>query len=988
MTIDGEVRAALIDTGCSLTLLGEKAAGNLSRDKCAMKLEMMNGAALVTGGAVRLNSVVTDGKVELGPLVAHVVPRLPLQVDIVLGLDILSRHGFELRQGSSEIVFGGPSTGGGATAAVQSLSVESKTNGVEDKDFCAKFEQGKWTASWKWKNVQQGAPVLNSRPCPNYVEESDRELFDEEIQSWVDSGVLVKHDMQTHGEVQNFLSLMAVRQEKGDKLKVRPVLDFRSLNNEVESHPGGAIPLCAERLRQWRQLGPNCSVLDLKKAYLQVHMDPELWTYQAVVWNGEVYLLTRLGFGLASAPKLMTAIVEKVLSQNPRISAAVTSYIDDLFITEDTVRASEVKSYLSQWGLDAKEPECLNSPDDVRVLGLRVDAQLNWSRDGKANTTVKNPLTRRQVHRLLGEWLGHYPVAGWLRVACSYIQRLTAQEKVSWDESVSREVLGLVQEIADRLKAGDDPVRGQWCVNRDSPVKVWADASNIAVGAALEVDGDIVEDAAWLRGKQDTAHINRAELDAVLRGINMAVKWGRKKLCVMTDSATVHGWLTAVVEKTHNVKTRALSEILIRRRLDTLREIIDEQSLNITVQLVRSAENRADLLTRVPSHWLKMRTDVLVGMSVSADADVNSVEPIEVIKEIHERSHFGVDRTLELARDRCGEGVSRKMVKRVVNRCDRCARVDPAARFSWMEGSTVTLKTWQRLAIDVTYVNQLPYLSLVDTASRFVIFKPLRNESGKEIAEQLRQIFCEFGPPEAILSDNASSFRGREVQSLLLDWKINHELSCAYRSRGNAVVERSHRTIKRGAKRGGRTVEEAVFWYNVTRGHHESSPYESVFAAKSRKPWSGSIRTEVERSPPAVRQSATSVLDDCYHDLDRNPFVEGDQVYLRDPLGRCDTEWSGPHRVTEVRSGVSVVINDDGVSRHVSHLRFVPGKHPLRDSYEDVVLDTGSSEQRDSEEENVNNVIHEDSDNTNAVAVRRSDRSRRLPCWSSDYVLY
>ena len=829
--------------------------------------------------------------------------------------------------------------------------------------------------------------MLNSKPCQNYVKESDRELFDAEIQSWVESGILVKHDMQAHGEVKNFLSLMAVRQEKGDKLKVRPVLDFRNLNKEVESHPGGAIPLCAERLRQWRQLGPNCSLLDLRKAYLQVHVKSELWMYQAVVWNGQVYLLTRLGFGLASAPKLMTAIVEKVLNQSPRISAAVTSYIDDLFITEDAVRASEVKSYLSQWGLDAKEPERLNSPDGVRVLGLRVDAQLNWSRDGKANTTVKNPLTRRQVHRLLGEWLGHYPVAGWLRVACAYIQRLTAHEKVSWDDSVSQEVLGLVKEIAARLEAGDDPVRGQWLVDPDSPVKVWADASNIAVGAALEVNGDIVEDAAWLRGKQDTAHINRAELDAVLRGINMAVKWGRKKLRVMTDSATVHGWLTAVVEKTHNVKTRALSEILIRRRLDTVREIIDEQSLDITVQLVRSAENLADLLTRVPSHWLKIRADALIGMSVIADAGVTSAAPIEVIKEIHERNHFGVDRTLELARDCCGEGVSRKMVKRVVNRCDRCARVDPAVRFSWMEGSTITSRTWQRLAIDVTYVNQLPYLSLVDTASRFVIFRHLRNESGKEIAGQLRQIFCDFGPPETILSDNASSFRGREVQSLLSDWKINHELSCAYRSRGNAVVERAHRTVKRGAKRGGRTVEEAVFWYNVTRGRHEASPYEVVFAAKSRKPWSGSIRVEVERSVPALRRSVTNTSDDHYHDLNRNPFVEGDQVYLRDPHGRCDIEWSGPHRVTEVRSGVSVVLDEDGVSRHVSHLRFVPGKHPLSDGSEEMASDTFGPAEGGSENDSVN-VTDENSGDTSTVAVRRSGRSRRLPYWSSDYVLY
>ena len=104
--------------------------------------------------------------------------------------------------------------------------------------------------------------------------------------------------------------MMCVRQEKGSQRKVRPVFDYRQLNTTVESHPGGATPLCAMRLREWRQRGPTCAVIDLAKAYLQVHVDPALWVHQAVWWRGKAYLLTRLGFGLASAPKIMTAIVE------------------------------------------------------------------------------------------------------------------------------------------------------------------------------------------------------------------------------------------------------------------------------------------------------------------------------------------------------------------------------------------------------------------------------------------------------------------------------------------------------------------------------------------------------------------------------------------------------------------------------------------------------------------------------------------------------
>ena len=46
-------------------------------------------------------------------------------------------------------------------------------------------------------------------------------------------------------------------------------------------------------------------------------------------------------------------------------------------------------------------------------------------------------------------------------------------------------------------------------------VVVWTDASCLAMGVALEVDGKIVEDATWLRKESDHLHINVAELEAV-----------------------------------------------------------------------------------------------------------------------------------------------------------------------------------------------------------------------------------------------------------------------------------------------------------------------------------------------------------------------------------------------------------------------------------------------------------------------------------------
>ena len=115
----------------------------------------------------------------------------------------------------------------------------------------------------------------------------------------------------------------------------------------------------------------------------------------------------------------------------------------------------------------------------------------------------------------------------------------------------------------------------------------------------------------------------------------------------------------------------------------------------------------------------------------------------------------------------------------------------------------------------------------------------------------------------------------------------------------------------------------------------------------------------------SLQHSEPDCRCDRYRELVHNPFVVGDEVYLRNPIGRCDSEWSGPHRVTEVRSAVSVVLDEDGVLRHVSHLRFVPSRRPHSD--DEVTLPDEAS--------------------TPSAVVRRSSRVRRAPYWSDDYVL-
>ena len=78
---------------------------------------------------------------------------------------------------------------------------------------------------------------------------------------------------------------MAVVQE--NKGKVRPVLDYRELNEYVSSHTAESV-VCGEAIRRWRQLGSNLKIVDMRKAYLQIRVDKELWAYQIVKFESKV----------------------------------------------------------------------------------------------------------------------------------------------------------------------------------------------------------------------------------------------------------------------------------------------------------------------------------------------------------------------------------------------------------------------------------------------------------------------------------------------------------------------------------------------------------------------------------------------------------------------------------------------------------------------------------------------------------------------------
>ena len=112
-------------------------------------------------------------------------------------------------------------------------------------------------------------------------------------------------------------------------------------------------------------------------------------------------------------------------------------------------------------------------------------------------------------------------------------------------------------------------------------------------------------------------------------------------------------------------------------------------------------------------------------------------------------------------------------MKKIVKSCLRCQCIGPAL-VTHICGELSVDMNCRRLAIDVTYYRQLPYLSVVDCGpSWFAIWRELRREDAMEFAGILEDILLERGPVVEILMGNSTVLRSETLKQLLTKWNVS-----------------------------------------------------------------------------------------------------------------------------------------------------------------------------------------------------------------------
>ena len=182
--VGGRTVRAIIDTGCSTTVVSKAVVEPSKLDHVSESVQMMDGSE----AKVRFRATVPiecSGKRIVCQVL--VVPEvIGSRADMLLGMDAISQLG-----GVGVPSRGGtPKFGRVEHQAAVGMSDQPASVRVEDADFTVSFDGRCWTAAWKWKS-DRAPPEMIRQPASYASAKQFEDEVDQELSDWKKNGWLI-----------------------------------------------------------------------------------------------------------------------------------------------------------------------------------------------------------------------------------------------------------------------------------------------------------------------------------------------------------------------------------------------------------------------------------------------------------------------------------------------------------------------------------------------------------------------------------------------------------------------------------------------------------------------------------------------------------------------------------------------------------------------------------------------------------------------------
>jgi hypothetical protein len=262
------------------------------------------------------------------------------------------------------------------------MSVEKEE--IDGKDFLlTRRPDGRWSVCWQWLSKPRSHLFKGVRMyCKKLKTQEMVGLFNKEVMKWINAGILVPYNADEMGRPLCTLTWNPILQPQKNT-KVRLVLDYTILNPFVRDEKfQSQSEICTEMIFKWRKC-TTAFLVDIDKAYTHIHVDDSLLNCQRVWVGDEPYAMTRMGFGLNIATRVLFLLLKHLLKGIEH----VLPYRDDILVTGDNAHEQVIslRAKLLANGLPTKDPKNLYdfSSGPTQALGLMLqerDGSIIWRR--------------------------------------------------------------------------------------------------------------------------------------------------------------------------------------------------------------------------------------------------------------------------------------------------------------------------------------------------------------------------------------------------------------------------------------------------------------------------------------------------------------------------------------------------------------------------------------------------------------------------------
>ena len=168
------------------------------------------------------------------------------------------------------------------------------------------------------------------------------------------------------------------------------------------------------------------------------------------------------------------------------------------------------------------------------------------------------------------------------------------------------------------------------------------------------------------------------------------------------------------------------------------------------------------------------------------------------LKLIHER-HLGLGKCKLIAKDTVYWTCLNDQLEKLIINSELCHKYSHAKHNlqpTKSLGQEIPVHPWSKLATDIFHFEGAAYLLIVDYTCRYLIVCKLTSMTGIHVVNQCKSVFCEYGWPDILISDNGPHYTLQAFTSVMQAFSVNHITSSLQYPQSSGLAEKYVQIVK------------------------------------------------------------------------------------------------------------------------------------------------------------------------------------------------